>query len=148
MQQTKGFAILEALLALAILAVAGVIFLQIFSSSTKHSVQTRNRTMAILLANSLMDEVEAHTYGEPPPRSWATGVVQPATVVIQGRPQLMEFHQELAYQNGSFVGGATGDTDLVTVTITWKEGVGDDQTTGQGRPQDNKLLVVQIPVWR
>ena len=32
----------------------------------------------------------------------------------------------------------------VTVTITWREGFGDDQTTGD----DNKELEVRVPVWR
>lgn len=148
MRKRRGFAIFEAVLALAILLVAGIIFLQVFSSSTRHSVQTRNRTIAILLANSLLDEVEAHPYGEVAPRSWQEGVVKPATVVIQGRPQVLEYHQEVSYENGSFVGKAAGDSDVVTVRLSWSEGRGYGQTGEHGRPEDNKLLEVQFPVWR
>lgn len=144
-----GMSIVELVLALGVLAMAMVVFLTVFSSSGSQALQTRNRTAAILLANSLIDEIEAHPYGDKAPLSWATGVERPATVVVAGRDQQMEFYQELKFENGSFVGtGGTSQTrDLVTVTLTWKESAGGDQTTN-GRSDDNKELVVRVPVWR
>lgn len=140
----RGFSITELILAFAVGIGALLVFLSVFSSSGRHALQTRNRAVAILLAESLMDEIEAHPYGEPEPRYWTEQVDQPVTVRVDGLPQEMIFHKTLSYDNGSFVGQAAGTNDVVTVTITWKEGVGDDQTT----TPDNKELVVQVPVWR
>lgn len=147
MRTTRGMGIVEVVLAIGVLAMAIQVFLTVFSNSGRQALQTRNRTAAILHANSLMDEIEAHPYGDAKPLNWATGVVRPATVIVQGRDQLMEFHQEVEFENGSFIGGSAQSRDLVTITLTWKEGVGDDQTS-KGRPEDNKELVVRVPVWR
>jgi len=45
------------------------------------------------------------------------------------------------------VGNVTGDQDLVTINISWREGIGDTQS-GVVDPQDNKVLSVRSPVWR
>jgi len=148
MYMRRGMSIMEIILALGVLAMATVVFLTVFSSSGSQALQTRNRTAAILLANSLIDEIEAHPYGDKAPKTWTTGVVRPATVVVAGRDQQMEFHQELEFLNGSFIGAGSSETrDQVTITLTWKESAGGDQTS-KGRADDNKELVVRVPVWR
>lgn len=135
----------EILIAVGVAGLAMLVFLSVFGTSGRHAVQTRNRTAATMIAQSLMDEIEAHPYGEPAPKAWATGWVTPITVWVNGRPQEMRFHQELVFENGSFVGQKQDDKDMVTVTLTWKEGVGNDQTSSA---QDNKALVVRVPVWK
>ena len=142
-----GINLVELIIAIAVVLMAFVVFMTVFSSSSRGSLQSRNRTAAILLANSLMDEIEAHPYGAPAPKSWTSAVDQPVHVWVEGRNQIMDFHKKLTYQNGSFVGNVTGDQDLVTINISWREGIGDTQS-GVVDPQDNKVLSVRSPVWR
>jgi Tfp pilus assembly protein PilV len=133
----RGFSFIELLLAAFIAVMAIYAFMTVFSNSSKHALQTRNRTTAILHAQSLMDEIEVHPYGSPAPKSWQTGVQKPVTLVVHGRPQEMSFNQQLSFENGSFVGQSANASDLVTIRITWKESAG-----------GNKELVVRVPVWR
>lgn len=143
----RGFTLVEVLMALAVIAVALLVFLSVFSSSGHHAVQSRNRTVAVMLAQTLLDEFEAHPYGEPEPPSWQETTEEPVTVWVQGRKQEMVFHKEITCANGSFVGDSTENQDLITLTITWSEGVGDKLTEGVVAA-DNKELQVQYPVWR
>ena len=140
----RGFSLVEIMIALAVCAVALVAFLNVFAKNNDHALGSRNRSVAILLAQSLMDDIETHTYGAPEPRRWTQNEEKPVSVWVSGREQQMLFHKTVAYENGSFVGQGAGESDLVTVTITWREGFGDDQTTGN----DNKELEVRVPVWR
>lgn len=134
----RGMALTEMIMAIFIAAIAFYVFLTVFGAGARHAVQTRNRTAAIMLAQSLMDEIEAHPYGEPAPQSWANGVKEPVVVWVNGRPQQMKFTQQLTFQNRSFLGEAAGNSDLVTIRITWQEAVG----------KDIKDLEVRVPVWR
>lgn len=138
---------MELVLTLALVVMAFLVFMSIFSSSSRHSVQSRNRTVAILLANNLMDEFEAHKYGDPAPPSWTQPLAQPVQVWVESRSQQMDFHKRLQFQNGSFVGNTTGDQDLVNVTISWREGHGVRQPGGV-EPDDDKVLTFSVPVWR
>ena len=141
----RGFSLMEILIALAICLVAMVAFLGVFAKNNDHALGSRNRSVAILLAESLMDDIETHTYGAPEPRRWTESEEKPVSVWVSGREQQMLFHKTVSYENGSFVGQGAGETDMVTVTITWREGFGDDQTT---TGDDNKELEVRVPVWR
>lgn len=143
----RGLSLMEAVLAIAILLIAFLVFMSVFSSSSRTQIQTRNRTAAILLANSLMDEFEAHPYGSPEPKWWSSPVDQPVKVWVHGKPVQMDFHKKLEYENGSFVGKAEGDTDVVKITISWREAAGDAQP-GVVDPGDNKVLTARFPVWR
>ena len=145
--RTRGISLIEISLALFLVFVATMVFLSIFSSSSQQSLQSRNRTVAIVLANSLMDELEAHPFGAPEPPSWQQTLDQPVKVWLQGRHQEMDFHKLLTFLNGSCIGKTQGDSDVVTITISWHEGQGNTQA-GAVVPTDNKILVVQMPVWR
>jgi Tfp pilus assembly protein PilV len=129
-----------------IILMALVVFLTVFSNSSRNSAQSRNRTAAILLANSMMDEIEAHPYGAPEPKSWTTPISHPLAVWVQGRPVQMDFHLKVSYLNGSFFNVTHDNQDLMNITISWKEGAGDAQTGAA--VGDNKVLTVQDPVWR
>jgi prepilin-type N-terminal cleavage/methylation domain-containing protein len=144
MTKRQGFSLIEIMIALAIAGVALVSFLTIFANNNDHAIGSRNRTVAILLAEGLMDDIESHTYGNPEPIRWTQETEDPVTVWVNGRDQRMEFSKSLTYDNGSFVGQGAESSDLVTITITWREGFGNDQVSGN----DNKELVVQVPVWR
>lgn len=145
MRKHAGFTLTELILAFAVGLGALLVFLSVFGTSGRQALQTRNRSVAILLAETLLDEIEAHPYGEPAPRYWTEEIDTPVSVRIAGRPQEMVFHKHLTYENGSFVGAGAGVSDVVTITITWREGAGDQQTAD---PNLNKELVVRVPVWR
>ena len=143
----SGFSLAECIIALLVAALALVTFLSVFSSGSRHAVQSRNRTVAILMAETLFDEIEAHPYGEPAPTWWTSQSDEPVEVIVNGRPQQMLFHKRIDYANGSFIGNTNGNEDLLTITISWRENVGDRQS-GVVVPQDNKVLSLEVPVWR
>ncbi len=147
MRKKRGFSLMEIIIALAVTVVALVAFLTVFSSSNTHAVQSRNRSVAILMVQSLMDDIETHTYGDPEPIWWTQTTEDPVTVWVSGRQQKMEFQKEITYQNGSLIGNSNNSSDLVTITVTWREGIGDSQTD-QAITEHNKQLQVQVPVWR
>ena len=137
-------------IACALIVFGLVVFFSVFSTSAKHSNQTRNSTVAHLLATNLMEEFEAHPYGAPEPQGWTSEEDIPAEIWIKGKKQAMKFHKKIAYANGSFIGKTDDDSDLVTVTITWRENVGSKKTDGTvpSGGDDNKELEIQVPVWR
>lgn len=143
----RGIGIIEAILAIFIVLMAFLVFMSVFSSASRQTIQSRDRTAAILLANSLMDELEAHPYGAPAPQSWSNPVDRPVAVWVQGKRTTMDFHKKVEFENGSFVGSVAGDSDVATITINWREASGAPQS-GVVDPQDNKVLRVRYPVWR
>lgn len=147
MRNTRGFSIMEIVIALGVTMVVLVAFLTVFSNSNKLAVGSRNRSVAIMMAQGLMDDIETHTYGNPEPQQWTVQDESPVSVWVGNREQKLAFQKTLKYENGSFVGQGAGNSDVVTVTITWREGVGDNQTD-QSLTSNNKELEVRVPVWR
>lgn len=145
----RGMSVMEVTLAIAIVFMAFVIFMSVFSGASRATIQSRDRTAAILLANSIMDELEAHPYGAPKPKSWETDVDRPVQVWVQGRPTQMDFHKKVEFLNKSFIGDspAKEDFDVATITISWREASGFSQP-GVVNPADNKVLTARFPVWR
>lgn len=147
MRNKRGFSIMEIVIALGVTMVVLVAFLTVFSNSNKLAVGSRNRSVAIMMAQGLMDDIETHTYGNPEPQQWTVQDESPVSVWVGNREQKLAFQKTLKYENGSFVGQGAGNSDVVTVTITWREGVGDNQTD-QSLTSNNKELEVRVPVWR
>ena len=152
MNRRRALSLPEALLALSLVLMAFVVFMSVFSSSSRATVQSRNRTGAILLANTLMDEFEAHPYGAPAPKWWTSTEDRPLGVWVEGKAPLMAYHKKIEYEKSagntsSFVGTASGEDDVVLVTISWQEAGGDPQS-GVVIPSDNKVLKFRYPVWR
>lgn len=137
----------EAILAIAICFMAFMVIITVFQSSSRATIQSRDRTAAILLANSLMDEFEAHPYGDPEPKWWSDKVDHPVNVWVEGRLTQMDFHKKIDYKNGSFVGKAAAEEDEVFITISWREAAGAKQSPVVD-PDDNKVLTARYPVWR
>lgn len=140
MRRRQGLGLIELLLAMVLMVTAIFTLLSVFSSSSRQAVMSRNRTVAIMLCHSMMDEFKAHPYGSPAPLAWKSPRDYPVTVYVEGRPQLMEFQKTLSYSNGSFVGQAAGDSDEVTLKLEWDEGLG----KGMG----HKEMTIKVPVWR
>ena len=143
----RGIGIIESIMAIFIVLMAFLVFMSVFSSASRATIQSRDRTAAILLANSLMDEMEAHPYGAPAPKSWSLQVDRPVGVWVEGRKTTMDYHKRVEFENGSFIGSVAGDSDVATITISWREASGAPQN-GVVDPQDNKVLRVRYPVWR
>jgi hypothetical protein len=139
----RALALVEIIIALAVVIMAFFVLIQVFSSNYKYSTMSRTRSIAGVLAQSLMDEVESHPYGTPRPLSWAEGDETPAQVWIEGRPQDVTMHKKIEY-TGGLDGTKPDDTDLVTITVSWREGLGEDKNAKNGDHQ----LVVKVPVWR
>lgn len=159
----RGLSIMEAVLAFFLIAVALVTLYSTFAGSYRHSVMTRNRIAAGFLSTSFYEEVEAHPYGRPKPRSWpdpAIGPPKPTAPAkgwakegypsVQSLPTYVEdrvvdsyYHRQLSLANGSFIGKGAGENwDEITVTITWEE-VGDGKNPG-----GQKQLTSSRLVWR
>jgi hypothetical protein len=136
----RALGIVELIFALGLFVTAVFTLISVFTRSSRHAVMSRNRTVAIVLCHSLLDELKDHPYGSPAPADWQDSKEYPVTVYVEGKPQQMEFRKTLTFANGSFVGKAAGDSDEVTVKIEWQEGIG----SGNG----GKDLTVKVPVWR
>ncbi len=170
----RGLSIMELIVAFGHIMVGFFTFFTVFSTGSHHAVQTQNRAAANMIAQSYMDEFREHNFGTPAPAHWANDTEKPVRMVIKGRETQFVFHKKIEFTNNAFIGGGpgqtvlvpgqngvstpvtipgstpVGDTDKVILTITWKEGVGDNQAAGAptGYPEDNKMLRVEMPVWR
>lgn len=137
----RGFTLVEAILAFFLMTIAFLVLWSIFTGGARHAMQSRNRTVAMLYAQSWLEEVEAHPWGQPKPKSWNDGVVTPVAVYVEGRPQQMNFTQKVEFTTGAFVDKTREeDHDELKLTLTWSEGIGDNA--------NQKELVVETAVWR
>lgn len=149
----RGFSIVEIIVALGLVLLGFFTFFSVFSTGSHHAIQTRNRAVANLLAQSYLEEFKAHTYGDPAPESWTQEEDRPLRLVVRGREVQFKFHKKITYENGSFVGESDENQDKVKIVITWREAVGnrqtenDDEDAPQGK-DDNKMLEAEVPVWR
>lgn len=156
----RGFAIAEVLLAAALLLYAAYAIFSIYSTSARFEEQNQHRALATILAESLMDEAAAHTFGASAPPSWGLtgkslqGAWQTVSyeIWVQGRPVKAEFHVQWNLENGSFVGLGNQGQDLVTFVISWSDAAATNPDYGTWSRTfsgtDNVHLVVQTPVWR
>ena len=143
----RGFSVIEILVAALMAGVVFMSFMSAFQSSYQYARMTRDRAVAILLGQTLLDEMEAHPYGAPAPLSWLQPDEAPAQIWIEGRPVRMLFHKKITYLNSSFIGKDTQnqDFDVVTIVISWKESGGPTQSNDSG---DNQQLQLTVPQWR
>lgn len=143
----KGFSLVEIILAIAVVAVALVSLVSVFGGNARHAVQTRNRTAAIMLAQSLAEEVQGHPYGQPAPGPWpiAAPRKQSIEVWVEGNRQAMDFTQTISFANGSCIGKGAGEPwDRATITVSWEE----YDPMAKGGKHEQKQLVAQSTVWR
>lgn len=156
MRMRRGFTVVEVLVAAAILLVGCVVLISVFSGSLRRSEQSKNRTAAIVLAQSLLDEVQDHRFGRRPPKHWALdkfAAVNPVDVWLDGKHENMTFHYRMKFANGSAIGQSAGDDDVVTVIITWQDAAGSTARNygalgAETWPGDNQKIVAALPLWR
>ena len=108
----RGFGIAEALLTICICFMAFAVFMSVFSNASRATVQSRNRTAAVLLANTLLDELEAHPYGQKRPQSWDTKVDHPVNVWVEGNKVEMDFHKEIVFETRGAIGESENERDM------------------------------------
>ncbi|MFN8611177.1 MAG: hypothetical protein U0931_26775 [Vulcanimicrobiota bacterium] len=135
----RGLGIVELVMALALIATALITLITVFSKGSRQAVMSRNRTVAVLLCHSTIDELKAHRYGTPAPKSWSQPTMTPVKIYVEGHPQLMEFKRTLTIPK-DFVEVTDVNTAEVTIKIEWDEGIG--QNGG------HKEMTVKVPVWR
>lgn len=137
-RRSRGLGIVELMIAMALMVTAVFTLITVFSRSSRYAVMSRNRTVAILVCHSTMDELKAHKFGTPAPKSWGEPIA-PVTIYADGRPQAMEFKRTIKYGD-PFVKPSSIDADEVSITVEWDEGIGQ----GNG----HKTMTVKVPVWR
>lgn len=143
----RGIGLTEVILAIAVVSVALIALISVFGSGARHAVQTRNRTAAIMLAQSLMEEIQGHPYGLPAPASWPVSAPgqESIEVWVEGKKQAMDFKRTVAFENGSAIGKGAGESwDQATITITWEE----YDPTAKGGKHEEKQVVTRATVWR
>ena len=136
--RARGLGIVELLVALALMVTALFTLITVFSRSSRYAVMSRNRTVAILVCHSTMDELKAHKFGTPAPKSWSEPIA-PVTIYADGRPQAMEFKRTIT-TGDTFIGKSAGNADEVTVKVEWDEGIGSNA--------GHKEMSVKVPVFR
>lgn len=146
MTVSRGFSLVEIMIAMVLMVFGFFTFFSVFSTGSHHAKQTRNRAVANVLAQSYLEEFEAHTYGASAPKNWEQSEDRPIRLIVRGRMQDFKFHKTITYKNGSFVGKSNENSDVVKMVITWREQPGDRQT--EAGNDDNKQLEVEVPVWR
>lgn len=118
----NGLTIIEVLVSTFIIFTGFFIMISVFKLSTLHATQSRHQVLAEMVADSMIEEIIAHNYGDPAPPSWT----EPVEIlsVFQGRKLFVKFEKTIDYQNGSFINKGEGDTDEITIKIKWTEGTG------------------------
>lgn len=140
-RRKKGFSIVEALIAIAIITFGFLVVVSLISANLRSTAGGRNRIFAAMVSSSMMERIRAHRYGDPIPQSWNDlGPYSPPaqpnnptwpyrdtlTYLIEGNsyPTTVYFYKTVTAQNGSFFGTTSGNCDVITVTIRWKEEMG------------------------
>lgn len=126
--------LVEVLLALFVAGVALILLFNNFASGNRLAMATRNRTVAIIVASNMLEELQAHPFGTAAPATWPTDTAPakgwesttgPAVVripvMVERRPQEMVYYRQLSFRNGSAVGRTTGTWDAATFTVYWIE---------------------------
>lgn len=158
----RGLTLLEIMIASVLLLYAAFALLSIYSTTARAEIHTQQRVLASMLGHNVLEEAEAHRFGLAAPADWKLGssglesdwVEQRVPVVVDGRPVEARFHILRLWRNGSMVGRAAQtdqDWDVFTAIITWREGNFERDRSGTFSNRyfadDNRQLVVQIPVW-
>lgn len=128
-RRIKGMSIIELVIALVIITCGILTAISVLAASLRFSTQSRQQVYAYLVAESMLEKIKAHKYGEPAPKSWKEPVYYKISVEGKSEPMLAEFKRDYNFTavgaNGSFVDSTKPQTeDIVTIIVTWVEGTG------------------------
>ncbi len=155
----RALSLIDVIIGFFVIAVAGAVLFTHLSASYRFSGMTRNRTAAALIAGNFVEEVRAHNYGQPAPKTWpalSTESSPPSDwdnnydpedpnyarieMLVYGKPARMVFYRQFSLENGSFLDSSVKEkTDRVTLKIWWRE-----EATGKKSPY--KSLDIEMGV--
>ncbi len=141
LKRPTGFILTEVLIALVLVLIAFFVLYQSAQQSRRMTSMTRHRASAVLLADTLLEEIRAHRFGEPAPVGWEGARRPPLEVWVGGQSRLVNLRHKVTCKTGTFVGRSQqGDfnRDEVTVSIDWDTAA----------PEPAGHLEVTVPVWR
>lgn len=147
MMLRRGFTLVEVLVCVSVLLVGIMVSITAYSMSLKEATHTRERQLALLLAENLTERIRAHPYGAEQPLSWGQEREpkwEEFTIVIDGRKVETKFEHyvTLAPQgNGSFFGDSQQPYDHLRVCVRWREPLGNTDW------KDAELFI-DTTVWR
>lgn len=152
MSRRRGVGVVELVLALAVFVVAAIFVFSVFGKSARHAVQSRNRKLALMTAQSYLEEIRGHEYGRPAPSTWPLG--EPITVdypfYVNGKEVLAEFKVSLKLETESLVGKSDKDFDRATLTVHWDEGLSGNEQARQLQQKQHTItasLLVAKPMF-
>jgi len=132
----NGFSIIEAIIAIMIILGAFLVVISLAAASLRYSTQSRNRIYAQMVAESMLEKIRAHNYGDPEPDFWKMTEISRVTTEGTDRPSVTEFKKTITYKNGSFIGNSDENFDIITIVISWEEGTGE-----QGQHRSHNLTI-------
>ena len=143
----KGFTLIEVLIAAGVLLIAVLVLVTSYSQSLRQATQTRERQLALIVADNLLERAHAHPYGTAKPDDWG-GEKAPRTetffLVIDGRKAQTAYQTVVevsADGNGSFFGRSDKPFDKLKYTVLWRE----SRPDGSWEPQS---LNFETTLWR
>jgi len=144
-KRIRGMSIIELVIAVVIITCGVLTALSVLAASLRFSTQSRQQVYAYLVAESMLEKIKAHKYGEPAPKSWNEPVYYKISIEGKSEPMLAEFKRSYNFTapgaNGSFVDSTKLQTgDIVTIVVTWVEG------TGRTSTGINKKIELKIKV--
>lgn len=137
-----GFTLIEVIVTIFIVTAGFLLLYTVFGLAIRHATQARDKLVAELVADGLVEEFSAHEYGEPLIHRYenkslgspwkkinyegktAYECKQELLTIIQGRKVRTTYRKIAWFENGSFVGDAKGDIDKIHITIEWIEATG------------------------
>ena len=143
----KGFTIIEVLVATVVLVLGLLVIVTSFGVDLRHSAQTREKQLALFVAENLLEEIAAHPFGLPKPKRWGSRELPQEYeffVVVDGRQVQNKYKHFVEYGDGatgSFFGHSKKDFDRVRVVISWRE------QEAQGN-FEVRTLEFETDVWR
>lgn len=146
-KRRAGFTLVEILVCISVLLVGILVSITAYSMSLKEATHTRERQLALLVAENLLERVRAHRYGAVHPLSWGEKNdprTEEFTVVVDGRPVETKFTHYVAIGpegNGSFFGDSKEAHDQIRVHVQWHEPLGATQWK-------SAELTLDTTVWR
>lgn len=151
MRRRGGFSLIEAFVAMALVALGLLMLLTVFLMALRHATETRDHALALVLAENLRERIEDHPYGLERPATWgseASPTEQEYVVVVEGRQVVTRFAWSIDTAppdqggNGSFFGKDDEIYDVLRIRVSWTDGTG-PASEGQGH-----TLVREATVWQ
>lgn len=143
----RGLSLIEVLIACAVLLIALLVLITSYSQSLRQATQTRERQLALIVADNLLERVRAHPYGTSKPDDWGSEKslqTESFFLVIDGREVQAVFQTLIDVSdggNGSFFGRSDKPHDTLKYSVRWRE----PQPDGSSLDKD---LTFETTVWR